>query len=182
MRNKLLLLVLLVFGVSFGQEKAMVEKSIFGIQTGFLGIWGHNEFRLANQISLRSEIGLDVGLSINDNSSKFALIPSLKVEPRWYYNLENRVSKNKSIKKNSGNFVAINVLYSPDWFYFSSEKNINVIKTLSIIPKWGIKRTIGNHFTYETGIGIGRVITLEKNYNPDTNVALDLHLRIGYTF
>ena len=37
--------------------KASVEKSIFGIQTGFLGIWINNEVRLSNSFVLRSELG-----------------------------------------------------------------------------------------------------------------------------
>jgi len=32
-----------------------------GIQTGFLGIWVHNESKLSNTISLRSELGFDSG-------------------------------------------------------------------------------------------------------------------------
>jgi hypothetical protein len=28
-----------------------------------------------------------------------------------------------------------------------------LVNQISIIPTWGIKRNIGNHFTYETGIG-----------------------------
>lgn len=49
------------------------------------------------------------------------------------------------------------------------------------MPKWGIKRTLGNHFTYEAGIGIGTFFALEE-YKTDNNIAVDLHLRIGYTF
>jgi hypothetical protein len=95
--------------------------------------------------------------------------------------LEKRIAKNRKITNNSGNFLALNVAYNPDWFYISSKENINVISTVAFIPKWGIKRTVGSHFTYEAGIGLGGFIALE-DYETDTNVALDLHLRIGYTF
>ena len=43
-----------------GQE-ASVERSIYGTQTGLLGIWFQNETRLATDITLRSEIGFDSG-------------------------------------------------------------------------------------------------------------------------
>ena len=175
-------MILLFFSTfAFSQAKIAVEKSIFGVQTGFLGIWAHNETRLSNEISLRSELGLDFGIQINSNSKTTALIPSIRLEPRWYYNLERRVTKGRNISKNSGNFVALNLSYTPDWFVISNKDNINIISTLAFIPKWGIKRTLGNHFTYETGIGIGTFIVLNK-YEVENPVAIDLHLRVGYTF
>jgi len=81
---KEIILFLLITNACLAQDKtnASVEKSIFGIQTGFLGIWAHNESRLSNQISLRSEIGLDMGISANSNDVKTALIPSFRLEPK----------------------------------------------------------------------------------------------------
>lgn len=42
-------------------QTASVEQSNYGIQTGVLGIWAHQETKLSNQIALRAEIGMDVG-------------------------------------------------------------------------------------------------------------------------
>jgi len=75
----------------------------------------------------------------------------------------------------------LNLTYNPDWFYIGGEDNLNIISTLAIVPKWGIKRTVGQHFTYEAGIGLGGFIIL-NDYETDNNLALDLHLRLGYTF
>lgn len=180
---KKIILILLITSVSFSQEKnnISVEKSIFGVQTGILGFWAHNEFRLSNEIALRSEVGLDLGISANSNDTKTVLIPSFRIEPRWYYNLKKRVEKGRNISKNSGNFLALNLTYNPDWFYIGGEKNVEIISILAIVPKWGIKRTIGKHFTYEAGIGLGGFIVL-NDYETDNNIALDLHARLGYTF
>ena len=180
-RNLTIVLLILNTTFSFAQEKPSVEKSIFGIQTGLLGAWIHNESRLTNSIALRSEIGLDIGIHGNFNSTTTVLIPSIRVEPRWYYNLEKRIAKNRKIENNSGNFLALNITYNPDKFYISNQDNINVISTVAFIPKWGIKRTVGSHFTYETGIGIGGFIVLNE-FEPDRKIAIDLHLRVGYTF
>lgn len=61
-KMKKVLLILLITNLSFSQDQpiARVEKSIFGIQTGFFGVWIHNESRLTKEISLRSEIGLSI--------------------------------------------------------------------------------------------------------------------------
>jgi len=168
-------------------QKTSVEKSIWGIQTGFLGIWAHNEYRLSNKIALRSEIGFDGGYRFSDFSgyNYYVLAPVITAEPRWYYNLEKRNKKGKSIAKNSGNFVGIKISFHPNWFAISNEDNIKVTPQILFVPKWAIKRTIGNHFTYEAGIGIGYQYIFYKNegyLENEGSVAADLHLRIGYTF
>lgn len=167
-----------------------VEKSIFGIQTGILGIWIHNEVKLSNSIALRSEIGLDAGIFgssySNENYVDYIFAPVLTLEPRWYYNFEKRLNKGKKINNNSGNFLALKVSFNPDLFVISNRDDISVPNQLFIIPKWGIKRAIGQHFTYEVGIGLGYHKVFENDYNSVANeevdIALDLHLRIGYTF
>jgi len=158
------------------QNKISVEKSIYGIQIGTLGFWVYNESRLTNTIALRSEIGLDAGI-IN---SLYILTPTITAEPRFYYNLKKRSKKGKSILKNSANFLALKFFYVPNLFVISNYQDTRAIKSLSIIPKWGIKRSIGKHFTYELGLGIGYYIDLEDGYLNESTA--DLHLRIGYTF
>lgn len=168
-------------------KTASVEQSIYGIQTGLLGIWIHNETKLSNSIALRSEIGLDSGIfggSAYDDYVNFLMAPVITLEPRWYYNLDKRISKGKSIEKNSGNFVGLKISYHPDWFVISNNEYVNVVNQIDFIPKWAIKRTIGQHFTYELGAGLGYgYIFYDSEYLEDEGeVALDLHLRIGYTF
>ena len=168
-------------------QTASVESSVFGIQTGFLGIWAHNEAKLSNQIALRSELGLDTGIYGSDANdiNGFLLVPTITLEPRWYYNLNRRVSKSRRIDGNSGNFISIKTTYHPDWFIISSENNINFISDISIVPTWGIRRNLGNHFNYEAGLGVGYVRYFKEDnvilfYESD--VAVNLHLRIGYRF
>ena len=168
-------------------QTASVEKSIFGIQTGFLGIWGYNEAKLSNKIALRSEIGFDSGIWGGDFYDKtgFLMTPVLTLEPRWYYNLDKREKKSKRIDGNSGNFISLKTSYHPDWFVISNYDNINIVSDISIIPTWGIRRNIGNHFNYETGIGFGYryIIAKQAGYlQKESEAALNLHLRIGYKF
>ena len=61
---KKLLLTLTFCGLTFitKSQNASVEESTYGIQTGVLGIWFHNEAKLSEQIALRSELGLDSGI------------------------------------------------------------------------------------------------------------------------
>ena len=184
-----IILSLLICGLTLNakSQNASVEKSIYGVQTGFLGIWVHNESKLFNPISLRSEIGLDTGVSIRNGEeiTGFLLTPVLTLEPRWYYNLNKRISKSKRVDGNSGNFISIKTTYHPDWFVIPNETNLNFITDISIVPTWGIRRNIGNHFTYEAGIGIGYLHYFKKDnvvFINESDVALNLHLRAGYRF
>lgn len=187
MKQALLILTFFTISLSTQSQTTSVEKSTFGVQTGFLGIWVHNESRLSNSIALRSEIGLDAGIWGNDiyDSYGFLLAPVITLEPRWYYNLNKRADKSRRTDGNSGNFVSIKTSYHPDWFIIANQDNINFISDISIIPTWGIRRHLGNHFTYEAGIGVGYVHYLEdfdRGILETSDVAVNLHLRIGYRF
>lgn len=50
-----LLLVLTLGTKCISQNKETLEKSIFGVETGFLGFWINNETRLITNLSLKSE-------------------------------------------------------------------------------------------------------------------------------
>jgi len=182
-------LLFILFSFQIGNsQNASVEKNVYGIQTGFLGFWAHNETKLGNQFALRSEVGFDAGFVIETYSdqSGFLLTPVVTLEPRWYYNLNSRVEKSKRIDGNSGNFVSIKTSYHPDWFNITNFDNVFVYRDIQIIPTWGIRRNLGAHFNYETGIGIGYRYVIDEPRgvfgNDDGNLAVNLHLRIGYRF
>lgn len=187
MKKKFLFISCFLLTLFVSSQTASVEKSTFGIQIGFLGIWVHHEAKLTNQLALRSELGLDTGIldnNTNDVSGLF-LVPSITLEPRWYYNLSKRSKKSRRTDGNSGNFISIKTTYHPDWFTISSEENIVFVSDISIVPTWGIRRHIGAHFTYETGIGVGYIHYFKKenvSLNNDSEVAINLHLRLGYRF
>ncbi len=170
-------------------EKVSVEKSIFGAQVGLIGFWVNNECRLGNQFALRSEIGLELGVVTTkgpyEDTYDFLTIPNISLEPRWYYNLEKRSARGKSINNNSGNFFTIKLNFNPNTYLTSTDNDIHLLNQLGIFPKWGIRRVYGEHFTFETGIGVGPVIYFGKTsqtISPGDDVTLDLHLRIGYCF
>ena len=166
---------------------ASVEKSIFGVQTGFLGIWVHNEFRISNQIALRTEVGFDASFVPGDSYNKtiYFMAPVFMVEPRWYYNLNKRKAKSKRIDGNSGNFISLQTSYIPNWFVISNNPYEWVRRQLWVMAMWGIRRNIGKHFNYEAGVGMGYRFYL-KGKNSNTTEGSDwmpnILLRIGYRF
>lgn len=115
----------------------------------------------------------------------YVITPVITLEPRWYFNLKKRKSKSRKIAGNSGNFLTVQSSFHPNRLAISNYKDVEIVKQVSFIPTWGIKRNLGNHFTYETGIGIGYRYLFAKSAGYSRNydeVALNLHLRFGYRF
>ena len=183
--KKSIVLFLFIFALKGNAQDniSSVEKSIFNVETGFLGVWLNNESKLSNSVALRTELGLDSGLFWKqDTKTGFLLAPSLRVEPRWYYNLNTRNNDGKRIENNSANFFTASINYLPDWFVISNYDNANVVEQFSIIPKWGMRRNIGNsNFTFEFSTGLGYKMVFYEN-RTDKGAVLDLNARIGYSF
>ena len=188
MKKTIILLALCGLTSIAKSQNTSVEKSIFGLQTGVLGIWVYNETKLSNTIALRTEIGFDFGIwettYYDDYDSPFILTPVIVIEPRFYYNLKKRSKNSKRIDGNSGSFIALKTSYHPELALFNAD-DAPLVSDFAIIPTWGIRRNIGNHFSYEAGIGIGYSYTFAKRagYSEDeSGIEPNMHLRVGYRF
>ena len=187
MKNYFIIFLLFTSSITLKAQNSSVENSVSGIQIGVLGVWAHNEMKLSNSIVLRTEIGFDIGYLQNVfyDVNGFLAAPTISIAPRWYYNLNKRSKKSKRIDGNSGNFLSLKLRYHPDWFVISDIDNISVIGDIGIFPTWGIRRNIGSHFNYETGIGLGFSQTFTKRLGYQKNqqeTEVNLHLRVGYRF
>jgi len=191
---KKLILIILLF-ITFSNIKAQVnqtsnndsvEQSIYGFQMGFFGAWFYNEQKLFNNFSLRTELGFDAdvdgffGLEANNVrvNNTWVLALSVQVEPRWYYNFKKRSRKGRSIRRNTGNFVAFRVGANFEDAFISNADNVSLPYQIRLIPTWGIRRTIGPHFNYELGIGLGSVRIFDRRFEKWEG-AVNLHIRIG---
>lgn len=188
MKKLIFSILFLVLATFTFAQKASVEKSTFGIQTGVLGIWGYNELQLSNTFVLRSEVGLDAGIWGGTSYSKtgVAFIPTFNIGSRWYYNLKKRVAKGKSIDGNSGNFLSLKAIFHPDLFVISNYNGLSVLSHVIVVPNWGIRRNIGSHFNYEVGTGLAFVYYFPDKANGYSEGSFDhglfVNLRIGYRF
>ncbi len=165
--------------------KASVEKSVFGIQTGYLGIWVNNEARLSNSFALRSEIGFTAQIwNSSFEKAGYLLTPVIRLEPRWYYNLRKRKSRSKRIDGNSGNFLSLQTSFYPGGRAISNYDNVNINPFLTVAILWGMRRDIGRHFNFELGVGpeYAHNYPDRKGYGKSDNFGLAFLIRIGYRF
>jgi hypothetical protein len=161
-----------------------VEKSQFGIETSLLGIWVYYEKGLSPEFAIRGEFGLFPGLFIGVyEETVFTFSPTLRLEPRWYYNLDKRFEKDKRTDNNSGNFIALESVYKPGWFVLSNNESVEAGEGFYIATKWGIRRNIGKHFNFEVGAGIAYAFyATDPTGDEDEGFLPNIHLRIGYVF
>lgn len=165
--------------------KVCVEKSVFSIQAGPIGVWVNNEFRLSHSFVLRTELGYSAQLLWGTGQEEgFLMTPVFTIEPRWYYNFQKRKSKAKRIDGNSGNYLSLQSDFYPTWGMFSTFGHPVINPVLALIPMWGMRRNISRHFNYELGVGLGYVHYFpdKYGYGEQNDLVLNLFLRIGYRF
>ena len=174
----LLLIFYLLYCITFSQkntsEKVSVEKSILSIQTGYFGTWINHELKLHNQFALRTEVGTEYRLkfAIKQSFDSLKNQVSIFLEPKYYFNLKKRESKNKNIKNNAGNYISLRI-------------NLNILNNLEIgefyfydlTPTFGIRRNITSHFNLEFSCGYG----LSYLNNMLISEAMS-SMRVGYVF
>lgn len=124
------------------QETVSVEKSLFNVQTGAVGAWVSYEARLSNRWALRTEVGLDLWTfettnTIGTKKTDYFFLPSIAVEPRWYYNIQKRSNKGYHTANNSANFVTLAVEYYSDALKIGAPNYVRILDQISFVPKWG---------------------------------------------
>jgi hypothetical protein len=185
MKNFFIITIALFAGFGVKAQDNGVENSFWGVQTGLLGVWAHSEARLTNKIAFRTEAGIDAGFWYSKNNwfgenSGYALIPVLTLEPRLYYNILKRQTKGKNTVYNSANYLSLKTSVHPSFGIVSDNSEVN--GDLLILPSWGIRRSIGSHFNYELGLGVGYEYIFPKNgVRGHGEFAIGLNLRIGYS-
>jgi hypothetical protein len=161
--NSILFILFSVASLNAQKDIKSVEKSILSIQTGYFGTWINHELKLHNQFALRTEVGSEYRLkfSIKQNFDSLKNQVSIFLEPKYYFNLTKRESKNKNIRNNAGNYISLRT-------------NFNILNNLengeiyfhTLTPSYGIRRNITSHFNLELSFGYGisysnSLITLE---------------------
>jgi hypothetical protein len=172
--NSILFILFSVASLNAQKDIKSVEKSILSIQTGYFGTWINHELKLHNQLALRTEFGTEYRLKfvIKQSFDSLKNQVSIFLEPKYYFNIKKRESKNKNIKNNAGNYISLRI-------------NLNILNNLengeiyfhTLTPTFGIRRNITSHFNLEFSCGYG----LSYLNNMLISEAMP-SFRIGYVF
>ncbi|MBZ9728503.1 DUF3575 domain-containing protein [Salegentibacter sp. JZCK2] len=135
------------------QESASVEDGLLSINILTPGM--EYEYGLTNSTTLDLRAGSSAFAFGAGSSGKFfAIFPVFAAQYRYYYNFANRIQKDKPVKNNSANYVALstglqsgkpiigNIEYSADYFGV-------------VGPVWGLQRYYGSGFKLDLNLGAG---------------------------
>ena len=180
MKSSLALILLFFIASSYSQENQNSNgvEDILSAKAGFLGAWLSYEKAIAENISLNGEIGYEGGLTGGNSDLDFILTTTFSVESRYYYNLLNRIEKGKNTNNNAGNYLALDLIYTPDLLTSSDKGNIDVVENFSILPKWGLRRSLSTKLFFEFALGVG----YSWGEYDNNNATAGLDLRVGYAF
>jgi hypothetical protein len=177
----LIFLSFLVFQTSHAQDSVSVEKSLIGGQIGYLGAWTNYEAKLSNRIGFKTEVGLEKRYLIHSFvPTNKSFHPIISVEPRYYYNLGRRAELLKKTRGNTGNFWALQVKYNLP-FVIDNKTSSNNREAIIFTPKYGIRRTLGNHFNLETTLGFGYGYGFNTSL-PGGFFSIEAAVRLGFHF
>lgn len=166
--------------LAYTQEELSLQKEIISADIGFIGAWVSYERHLNSLFTLKSAVGLEGGFGqgyFSDGKTYFAFTPTFKIEPRYYYNFLRRVQLNKKTAYNAANYFAFAARYFSNLVTLTNVDGLYVQKGLSLIPKVGIKRTLGQRINFEFALGVGAYFS-----SSPIQTAVGFDVRLGYNF
>ncbi|AWG20055.1 hypothetical protein FFWV33_00225 [Flavobacterium faecale] len=117
-------------------------------------------------VGSNSTFNVDMNLSlggVNDNNGqlKVLAVPFVRGQYRFYYNLDKRLDKGKSITGNSGGFVAPSISYygKP----INDDFHISTLDGFTAGAVWGFQKT------YKSGVNLGANAGLGYNISKNQN-------------
>ena len=173
-RLGIILILIFLINLSYGQNDKV--QNVHSLKATFIGLSYAYEQSISQKSTINFELMLAGGFGSSFINGDYWLItPIIRVEPRYYYNYLKRIDKGKKVINNSANYLSLSADYQ---FGTSIGNNAQALQTFSLIPKWGLKRTIGNHFIFEFATGLGAYTSEIETWKP----TLGLDLKFGYSF
>lgn len=163
-------IILLVCGfgflhTSYGQQLEINSRlsSIAKIDLGFQGIGFTYEPRLSNSLTMDLSAGVGGGYNISEESLEYEMLkPALyfSVTPKYYYNLQKRIAKGKTVLHNSGNYIGLRFTFNSPLYNKTDIIRRSILTNLH----WGIQRAIGSRWTINSHVGIGYSQDIEYDF------------------
>ena len=133
------------------------------IELGFHGLSFGYELPVSNKFVWENAIGAGMGMSAEPGAATYSLdvlrpVPFLKSKLKFVYNINKRFEKEKNIRNNAGNYIALQSKYS-----FGRGGNNTYNRSLLTELHWGIQRNLGSNFLFNTHIGFGYLGDFNSN-------------------
>lgn len=118
--------------------------------------------------TLSTGVGIGYGGSYRDVSwggsgFVYVIAPFLDVQQKWFYNLNKRILKERTVDHNSGNFLSLRLITRGN----SIAENVHRTSDFDFAfgPTWGIQRKYGENFHLLFDVGPQYYMDTEGNGN-----------------
>lgn len=158
-----------VFGFSYSLKAQTSEDQnlvpLGQVNLGFHGLEVSYELPVSKKMIWENSLGIGMGSNVYGSTIEYVFsfkqpIPFLKSELKYLYNLNKRANNGKNIKYNSANYVGLQTKYS-----FGHAKYYDVNKTLLAEVHWGLQRSLGGKFMFDTHVGLGYIKDFDTKYD-----------------
>lgn len=145
------LFVLVGANFTYSQIDKNVSENLFKINILTPG------FTYERGLSENSTLNVDVGFSLdivtNDGQLQLLKIPFIRSQYRFYYNIDRRIQKKKSILGNSAGFVAPSIsFYSKP---LSNDIYVSGLDGFTLGGVWGFQKTYKSNLNLSVNTGLG---------------------------
>jgi hypothetical protein len=152
MRTILILLFVLVqSNFTYSQIDKSVSKNLFKINLVTPGLT--YERGLSENSTLNVEIGFSLDITTNDGQLQLLKIPFIRSQYRFYYNIDSRIQKKKSILGNSAGFVAPLISYYSK--PLSHDIYVSGLDGFTLGGVWGFQKTYKSNLNLSINTGLG---------------------------
>ena len=106
---------------------------------------------------------LTPGITYGRNGFVYIIAPFIDLQQKWFYNINKRIGKERTVDNNSGNFVSLRFLTRGN----SIAENIKRTSDFDFAfgPTWGIQRKYGENFHLLFDVGPQYYMDTEGNGN-----------------
>ena len=168
------LFVLLVSQISYSQIENKVSKNLFKLNILTPGLT--YEYGISDKTTLNVDVNLSIDAAVSNGQIKLLTSPFVRTQYRYYYNLDSRISKSKSVLGNSSGFIAPSISYYAK--PIGDDLHVSGFDGLTLGGVWGFQKT------YKFNLNIGANAGLGYNFSSNVNSTIlpILNFTIAWVF
>ncbi|MDT0622298.1 hypothetical protein [Croceitalea vernalis] len=159
--------------IVLSQSSYNVENNQFKVN--FLAPSLEYEKGIGNDATINLELGTGFAIRTgSERSTEFGIYPYVESQYRYYTNMKRRLTKGKKISANSGNYLALSVLYV-NGNSILGDLNLSNNSNLFVGPLYGLQRTSKSGFNFGLEFGSGYY-----QNDVDSGLAVRIDFSIGW--
>jgi hypothetical protein len=168
----------------FGQHSDVDKlRSLTKLDLGLQGVGFTFEPRVGNNSTIDLSAGVGGGYNIATNEITYELDitnPALyfSVTPKFFYNRQKRMEKEKTTSLNAGNYIGLRLRYNTKGL----SENSYIYDALLMNIHWGIQRPIAKKWSFTTHIGAGYATDATDLNHISGTIYPALEFRFSYVF